>query len=606
MPLLALTKGQKKAAKRAAKRQGASATKEVAPSNVEYTLVDTIEPERFDAPAIPLIPTQDSATSTRDDGVSTPQPSSFMSSEDIDAASSTSTALQQLPPSSTDVTGCQSSGPSPTLSALPLESLGSFNDSFTFEARTGVATFGERSNITDVFNNEYGSSFPQDVEDIEDESPTLLAFSEAFVKELGSPTFTTAAASSKAFEEALSRKPDATGASIFTRLEDATIDDAPASVCTSKFPFTAADIQKKTKAPSEDTHQERALVPYYTPKQIGRAIYHEVDQGLDETSTNLSLGNIFPCRIFLASTGGVIQCIAYDQLLHDVDTIKDDGGSDFDSVASPSKGYLEPFSRAHDKTSESIDSRIEDAQSDLGIPERLHDVNNAGLEGSEVSDLCDREELSSHTEGSNFGSDDAASVSTEKCEVVATQQGSPQSTTRSGSKEELCDTALNDLSNGELAEKVVTSPQVQAASNGGPDVSIIRLGTELLSSYLEVMEAEESGKVTRDAVVTAFLKLVNIERKKRGFHALPSLYTAHSVLSSSILQHTVKLGTTTVASFVAQLSFDEKDEVEMGDVCAAWDRLGREEVGQQPMASEGIMATLGRALGRLGGSYLEK
>ena len=126
----------------------------------------------------------------------------------------------------------------------------------------------------------------------------------------------------------------------------------------------------------------------------------------------------------------------------------------------------------------------------------------------------------------------------------------------------------------------------------------MRLGTEPLSSYLEVTEAEESGKATRHAVVTAFLEIVNIERKKRGVHALPSLYTAQSVLSSSVLPHTVKLGSTTVASFIAQLSFDEKDEVEISGLCAAWDRLSGEEVQQQRAASGGAMGVLSRAFGR--------
>jgi hypothetical protein len=59
------------------------------------------------------------------------------------------------------------------------------------------------------------------------------------------------------------------------------------------------------------------------------------------------------------------------------------------------------------------------------------------------------------------------------------------------------------------------------------------------------------------------------------------------------------LGTTTVASLVAQLVFDEKDQVEIVQVYAAWDRLGREEMRQQQMAAMGIMGALGRALGRL-------
>ncbi|KAI4930286.1 hypothetical protein J4E85_004912 [Alternaria conjuncta] len=615
MPLLPLTKGQKKAAKRAAKKQSASATKEAPSSNVEYALVNTIEPERLDLPAIAFTPTQESATSTRNVAVSHPEHYSLMSYEDIVAAPSLPTASQQLPPSSTDVTGSQSSGLLPTLSALPLESLGSFNDTFTFAAPTGVVTFGKSYNVTDVSKHEYASSLSQDVEDIEDEGPTSLAFSKAFVEDLRSPTFTTAAASTRAFEEALSRNSDVTDSSIFTRLEDATIDNGAAHVYRYKRPSTAADNERKPEVSSDCANHERALVPYYRPRQLSLTVGFRMDQDLDETNTNLSLESILRSRMFLASADGMIQCIAYDQLLHDVETIKDDGGSDFDSVASPNKSYLDGLGDAHDESSQSIDSRIEDAQSDPNIRERLHDVEDSEeLESLEVPGRClqptpkysfDREELSSSADGSDVGSDDAASVSTEKCEVVGTHQGRLESTTRSDSTEELRDAALNELSNGELAERVATNPQVSVASNGGPDVSMIRLDTEPFSSYLEVIEAEESGKATRNAVVTAFLKLVNIERQKRGVHSLPSLYTAQSVLSSGVLPHTIMLGTTSVASFVAQLCFDEKDEVEMGDVYAAWDRLGREEVQQQPMASGGIMGALGRALGRFRGSYLE-
>jgi predicted ATP-dependent Lon-type protease len=59
------------------------------------------------------------------------------------------------------------------------------------------------------------------------------------------------------------------------------------------------------------------------------------------------------------------------------------------------------------------------------------------------------------------------------------------------------------------------------------------------------------------------------------------------------------LGTTTVASLVAQLSFDEKDEVEIVDLYMAWDKPGREEMRQKQVASVGIMGRLERVLGRL-------
>ncbi|KAI4618100.1 uncharacterized protein J4E87_008110 [Alternaria ethzedia] len=597
MPLLPLTKGQKKAAKRAAKRQGVSATREIPSRNVEYRIVDDIEPERLGTPAIPITPTQDSAISTRDVALSIPQHSSPVSSATVITARSTSNLSQQISLPNTGLPGSQSSSPLPSLSALPLESLGSFNDSFTFTASSGVATTGERSNITDIPNHECVSSFSKDVGDVENKGPTSLAFSEAFVEDLRSPTFTTTAASTRAFEEALSRKSDVTGSSIFTRLQDATTAIAPEPVYENEFPLTDTDMEKKPEVSLDYANLERALVPYCRLKPLSLIANYEVNQNLNEDDTDLSLKGVLPRRMFLVSAGGVIQCIAYDQLLHDVETVKDDGGSDFDSVASPIKGLLGHSNGAHDETSESIDSRIEGAQSDSGIRERLHDVDNAGVEGSEVSDMYDREDVSSHTDDSNVGSDEAASVSTEKCEVVATQQGSLQSTARSGSKEELPDAPLNEVSNEEVAEPVSTSSQVPDTSDRDSEFSRM-LGMGPTSSFLEVIEVEESGKATRHAVVTAFLKLVNIERKKRGVHAVPSLYTAQSVLSSGVLPHTIKLGSMTVASFIAQLSFDERDEIEIVDVSAAWDRLGREQVQQQRAASGGMMSILSRVFRR--------
>ena len=323
MPLLAPTKGQKNAAKRAAKRQGAPATKEIPSSNVEYNIVGTIEPERLDTPDITFTPTQDSAASTQ------------------------------------DVSGSPSSGSSPVLSALPLESLGSFNHHSTFAAPTGVATFGEPSNITDISNHKYASSSSKDVEGVEGQRPASLGFSEAFVEDLRNPTFLTAAVSTRAFEEALSRKSDVTESSIFTRLHDATTTTASAPVFIER---AGTNVEKKPEVAFDCANQERALVRYCTLKTISLVDY-EVDQGLDETSTNFSLESKLPHRMFLASADGVIQCIAYDQLLHDVETVKDDGGSDFDSVASSIKGFLEQSNGAHAETSEIIDSRIEDAQS---------------------------------------------------------------------------------------------------------------------------------------------------------------------------------------------------------------------------------------------------
>lgn len=600
MSLLAPTKGQKKAAKRAAKKRGASATKENPSSSVEYALVGTIKPEQLDTPAIPFTPTQDSAISTRDVAVFTPQHFSLMSSEAIVAAPFISIASQQLSSSSTDILGSQSSGPSPMLSALPLESLGSFNRDFTFSSPTGVTEFCECSTIANFSNYEGVCSSPEDTKNIEDRNPTSLAFSEVFVNELSSPVVMIAAVPGEAFKETLSRTSDTTESSIFTRLKAASTDNAPAPVYISKYPFTAADVKKELEVCPGYASHVWTLVPYCEPTPISRAQEHDVY----ETGTGLLLGSILRSRMFLASADGVTQCIAHDKLLHDVEIIKDDGGSDFDSVTFPSRMCPDDWKNACHETSKFIGCCIEDTQVGSAIRDRFWNAkDSAELEDIEVPGRClhpsqkcssDREVLSSYSDSSGFGSDDAVSVSAEKCEVVATHPTSLQTTARSGSKDEVHEASHNEASTEELAKTVSTSSHGPDDSDCASELSRMRLGTESLFSCLEVMEARDSGKATRHAVVAAFLQLVNIERKKRGARTLPSACTAHSVLSSGILLHAIMLGTTTVASLVAQLCFDEKDEVEMGDVYTAWDRLGREEVQQQRIASGGSMGVLGR------------
>jgi len=68
-----------------------------------------------------------------------------------------------------------------------------------------------------------------------------------------------------------------------------------------------------------------------------------------------------------------------------------------------------------------------------------------------------------------------------------------------------------------------------------------------------------------------------------------------SVLRIVIFPHTIVPESTTVASFAAQLRFDEDEDV---DLYPAWNRLDEKETRQQQTASICIIGTLGRTLSR--------
>jgi hypothetical protein len=601
MPLLALSNGQKKAAKRKARKQSSLAAAELPSSTSEYTLVGTVKLERLETPAIPLIQSYDSTRSAPNGSISAPQ---CFSSAPPDP---TTAGLQQLLPSNTDMFRVQSPDPSPTSSTRSLESLDSFDRGFAISTSLCVPSLCEHSEFSGVSNGEHTSSVPESAGGIHDEEPTPLAFSQNFVDELSIPTFTTAAASSKAFEEALSRNSESKESSIFTRLRAMTAPSASEPVYSSKSPLTTVNAKNERRDFSEYALEKYGLVKYCGLSLISYETGYEMSRTVDEDSTDLSLETILSSRMFLASMDGVIQCIDYNQLLHNVETTEDDGGSDFDSIASPTKTDLDDLDDECNKVPESISGNI---QLGVAIHDRLRGAKDtAQVESLELPGWClqpiektdsDQMALSVFTSGPGLGSQDAKSVGTEEDpDLVVKQRTDLQSTTCPDRKEEVSAASQTTNSIEEPASAASTASQASDASEWAYDLSRMRLGTESLFSYLEVLEVANSGKASRGAVVTAFLKLVNLERKKRGAHALPSLCSAHSVLRSNILSHTTMLGTTTVASFVAQLDFDERDEVEMVGVYAAWDRLGREEVRHQQVASGGIMGVLGRALGRL-------
>ncbi|KAK1910352.1 hypothetical protein P3342_006628 [Pyrenophora teres f. teres] len=121
----------------------------------------------------------------------------------------------------------------------------------------------------------------------------------------------------------------------------------------------------------------------------------------------------------------------------------------------------------------------------------------------------------------------------------------------------------------------------------------MRLGTESFFTFLEVLELKNNGNTTMGSVVAAFLEMVDLEHEKRGTVLLPSACTAHRLLSSQILSHVVMLGKTTVYAVMKELAFDGNDEIKIVDIYGAWDRLSREEMRLQNMASKGLWEHLG-------------
>jgi hypothetical protein len=193
---------------------------------------------------------------------------------------------------------------------------------------------------------------------------------------------------------------------------------------------------------SEYEHQKWALVSYYHISPIKLFVDYTVDRNFDKSLTDLSLESILSSRIFLASAHGVIQCIDYDQLLHDVETIEDDGGSDFDSIASPTKKEISSFNDEHDEASEDLGSYVDEIELGTAIRNRFRDVEDTAkrnnfqvpaVEGNIhvvhscsvygiLEDRSKQEEVSVYVDDLGLGSKDAKSLGAEGCRVIVSQQ----------------------------------------------------------------------------------------------------------------------------------------------------------------------------------------
>lgn len=124
-------------------------------------------------------------------------------------------------------------------------------------------------------------------------------------------------------------------------------------------------------------------------------------------------------------------------------------------------------------------------------------------------------------------------------------------------------------------------------------------GTESLFTFLTILGIDEDGSTTKIALVTAFLTLVAAEREKPDLPTLPSSCTTESVLASKVLPHTTVLGTTSLATFLAQFDFGHEDTVEAGEFYRIFKNLCIEETRKNLMATTGVMGRIGRHLGKL-------
>ncbi|KAH6644467.1 hypothetical protein C7974DRAFT_383613 [Boeremia exigua] len=128
-----------------------------------------------------------------------------------------------------------------------------------------------------------------------------------------------------------------------------------------------------------------------------------------------------------------------------------------------------------------------------------------------------------------------------------------------------------------------------------------KLGTESLFTFLSTLYIKANGSTTKPALAATFLTLVDAEREKLDLPPLPVACTAPAVLASKILPHTTVLGTTSLATFLAQFRFSADGTVVAEEVYRVFKELCREETAKNMQATVGIMGALGRRLGKLAG-----
>ncbi|RMZ68595.1 hypothetical protein GMOD_00008319 [Pyrenophora seminiperda CCB06] len=369
--------------------------------------------------------------------------------------------------------------------------------------------------------------------------------------------------------------------------------------------------QSSPQADSELSPECGALVPYYDPSSLG-SVTDEKKVHIPNARTSQSSLDVFMgSRIFLVGDGNLITCIDYGQPLYNVDAMQDDGGSDFDSIASPTKPDLRQVFNCSPNSKSKLNYNITLPIIEISKDEE-EDWESRVEQCNEWRDEDDQD--SGIAVDSPTGSDDTSSVGilvqysadlypsvqapTSKDRVSNVAQILGSTTSNEPFPEDLQDIHLDThiSSFDPLQNEAINTTD---AAEWACELTRMRLGTESLFAFLTVLEVQDNGHATIISVVTAFLDMVDLEREKRGAALLPSTCTAQRVLNSLILPHTILLGTTTVDEFMKELRVDGNGEIEVVDVYGAWDRLGRKDMRLQHMASRGVMGRLGRVLGKL-------
>ncbi|KAH7080980.1 hypothetical protein FB567DRAFT_582084 [Paraphoma chrysanthemicola] len=135
------------------------------------------------------------------------------------------------------------------------------------------------------------------------------------------------------------------------------------------------------------------------------------------------------------------------------------------------------------------------------------------------------------------------------------------------------------------------------SSDWASELTRLTPGTESLFTYLDILETDGTGSVTKTALVAAFLHLINNERERLGRSKLPKSYTPSSVAASRIIPHTIFLGTASLSSFLSHFEFGADGKATVDQVYRAFKSMQAEDLYLQMKAATGIMGALGRVLG---------
>lgn len=110
------------------------------------------------------------------------------------------------------------------------------------------------------------------------------------------------------------------------------------------------------------------------------------------------------------------------------------------------------------------------------------------------------------------------------------------------------------------------------SSDWASELMRMKLGTESFFTFLIQLDTIDENVAAEEAVVPAFLDLMNMEREKFGRKPLSSSYTAQSVLASKIVPHTIFSGTASLASLLAELSPNDEGKMAVEELLSFLDR----------------------------------